>query len=79
MVADACSSSSSEQESDSNETFGLSSSHEFFRSSSDSSEDDSRTIMQCGPSVYGIIYFWNGCCSWLNENNSNPTCSLLGS
>ena len=36
-------SSSSEEESDSNESFGLSSSEGFSSSSSDSSEDDSRT------------------------------------
>ena len=42
-MADACSSSSSEQESDLNESFGLSSSDGFAISSSDTSEDDSRT------------------------------------
>ena len=43
IMADAFSSSSSEQESDSNESFGLSSWDGFSSSSSDSSEDDSRT------------------------------------
>ena len=42
-MADACSSCSSRQQSDSNESFGFSSSDGLWSSSSDSSEDDSRT------------------------------------
>ena len=42
-MADACSSSSSKYEDESNESFGLSSSDEFSSSSSGSSEDHSRT------------------------------------
>ena len=42
-MADACSSSSSKYEDESNGSFGLSSSDEFSSSCSDTSEDDSRT------------------------------------
>ena len=57
-MEDACSSSSSEQGSDSNESFGLSSSDGFSSSSSDSPEDDSRTG-RGKPATLSLKRAWN--------------------
>ena len=57
-MADACSSSSSGQDSNSNESFGLSSSDGFSSSSTDSSKDDSRTGPD-NPAKLGRERAWN--------------------